>query len=88
MRALFRFFQIVLGAAAHHRILKIDILLQHILQRHHLGHAAVQRQHNNAHCVLQLRITVQLIQHNLRVGLALELDDNAHALAVRFIVQV
>ena len=30
----------------------------------------------------------KLIQHNLRVGFALELDDNAHALAVRFIVQV
>ena len=88
MRALFCLFQIMLCAAAHHGILKIDILLQHVLQRHYLGHAAVQRKHDDAHGVLKLCIAVQLVQHHLGVSLALELDDDAHALAVRLIVQV
>ena len=58
MRALFCLFQIMLRAAAHHGILKIDILLQHVLQRHYLGHATVQRKHDDAHGVLKLCIAI------------------------------
>ena len=42
-----------------------------LLEGHDLGHAAVQRQHDDAHGVLQLGIAVQLVQHHLGVGVAL-----------------
>ncbi len=88
MRALLGLFQIKFGAPADHLALKIEVFLHHFLERHNLGYALVQRKHNHADRILQLCKAVQLIEHHLRVCLALYLDHHAHALAVRFVVQI
>ena len=85
---LLSLFQVVLGATADDPVLELDIPLQHGLEGHHLGHAAVQRQQDDAHGVLQLGVAVELVQHHLRVGLFLQLDDDPHAVAVGLVVQV
>ena len=80
--------QVVLGAPADDLVLELDIPLQHGLEAHHLGHAAVQRQQVDAHGVLQLGVAVELVQHHLGVGLFLQLDDDPHAVAVGLVVQI
>ena len=85
---LFGFFQVVGGTAGDDLKLELEILLQHLLQGHYLGHAVFQRQHNDADGILQLSKAVQLVQHHLRVGTHLQVNDDAHALAVAFIIDV
>ena len=58
MLALLGLFQVVGGAAGHYLKLEFEVLLQHFLQGHHLGHAVFQRQHNNAEAILQLGVAV------------------------------
>ena len=60
--ALLGLLQVVLGAAADDFILKLDVLLDHLLQGHDLGHLVVDGQHDNAHGILQLGVLVQLVQ--------------------------
>ena len=85
---LFGFFQVVGGTAGDDLKLELEILLQHLLQGHYLGHAVFQRQHNDADGILQLSKAVQLVQHHLRIGAHLQVNDDAHALAVAFIIDV
>ena len=85
---LFGFFQVVGGTAGDDLKLELEILLQHLLQGHYLGHTVFQRQHDDADGILQLSKAVQLVQHHLRVGAHLQVNDNAHALAVAFIIDV
>ena len=44
-------------------------------------------QHNDTKRFLQLCMLIELIQHNIRIGIGAQFDDNAHTLAVRFIPQ-
>ena len=81
-------FQVILGAAAHHLVLELDILLDHLLQGHHLGHLVVDGQHDDTHGILQLGVLVQLIQDDLGVGILAHVNHDAHSLAVGLIVQV
>ena len=85
--ALLGLFQVVLGAAAHHLVLKFHVFLKHLLQGEHLGHLVVDGQHDNAHGILQLGVLVQLVQDNLCVGILADVHHDAHALAVGLIVQ-
>ena len=50
--------------------------------------AVDQRQHDDAEGGLQLRVLVELVQDDLRLRVALELDDDAHAVAVGLVAQV
>src|SRR3954453_11236790 len=59
--------------------------LDHRLQRHQFRAAAVERHHVDAETGLQARELVELVQHDVRIGLALQLDDNANALAVALV---
>ena len=85
--ALLGLFQVVLGAAAHHFVLKFHILLQHLLQSEDFRHLVVDGQHDDAHGVLQLGVLVQLVQDDLCVGVLAHIHHDAHALAVGLIVQ-
>ena len=58
------------------------------LQGHQLGPTAVQRHHVGAEARLQRRIAVELVQHHVRHGVALDLDDDAHAVAIGFVAQI
>ena len=62
--------------------------MQHLLERHDARHAVDERQHDDAEADLQLGVLVELVQHHLRDGVALELDDDVDAVAVSAVVDV
>src|SRR5699024_6711286 len=68
---------------------EINVPFHHGLEAHDAGHAVVQRQHDDAHGILQLGVAVQLVEHHLGVGVLLDLDDDLHAGAAgTFVVEV
>ena len=62
--------------------------VEHLLQVQHARLAVDQRHHVDAERVLQLRLLVQVVQHDIRLLVALQLEDDAHAGLVRFIADV
>ena len=80
--------QIVLRAPADDILLVLDVVVDHLLERKHLGHAVHQGEHDRTERVLHLRVLVQRIQHDVRIRVPLQLDDDAHALAVGLIADV
>ena len=62
--------------------------LQHVDQRQQLRLAAVQRHHVGAERGLQRREAVELVEDDVGIGVALQLDDDAVALAVAFVADV
>src|SRR5579883_521022 len=91
MGAAFGLAHLELGAAADHRSAMADELLQHALECHHFRPAVHQRQEDDAYRLLQRRILVDLIEDQVRVGVALEVDDETYRLAVagtRFIADI
>mgnify|MGYP000715356308 CR=1 FL=1 len=73
-------------AAADDLHLELNIALHRGFQAHDLGHAVVQRQHDDADGVLQLGEAVELVQHDLGVRVLLDLNDDLHAGAARGLV--
>ena len=45
-------------------------------------------QHDDAEVDLQLRVLVQIVQHDFGVLAALQLDDDAHAVAVALVADI
>ena len=80
--------QQIFGPARNDFLAEIDEGLDQVLQGHQLGPTAVQRHHVGAEARLQRRVAVELVQHHVRHGVALDLDDDAHAVAIGFIAQV
>ena len=70
----------------------LDAVINKVLQRLHQTHlarlAVDHGQKDHAEAFLQLGVLVELIQHNLRLRAALQLDDDAHAVAVALIADV
>ncbi len=69
-----------LGAAANHQLAVADEFLQQVLQRQHPRLAVDQRQEDQRETVLQGRELVELVEHDLRIGVALQLEDEADRL--------
>jgi hypothetical protein len=65
-----------------------DVVDDRVLERQRAGHVVDQGQVDDAEGVLQLGHLVELVEDHLGVGIALELDDQAHALAVRLVAHV
>ena len=65
-----------------------DEVLQHLAQRHDLRLAVDERQQDGAERRLHLRVLVQAVQHDVRHRVALELDHDAHAVAVGLVAHV
>ena len=76
------------GAAGDDLLAEGDERLQHLLEAQQLGPAAAQRDHVDAEAGLQRRELEELVEHDVGVGVALELDDDAHAVAVALVAQV
>ena len=55
-------------------------LLQHLLERQHARLAVDQRQQDDRERVLQRRELVELVEHDVRVGVLLQVDDDPHRL--------
>ena len=69
-----------LGAAANHRQPVADELFQQALERQHPRLAVDQGQEDDREGVLQPRELVELVEHDFRVGVALQLQDQPHGL--------
>ena len=80
--------QQMLGAAAHHLLAEVGERGDHIAQVELLGPPAVERQHVGAEGRLQIGVAIELVEHHLSHGVALQLDDDPHAVAVRFVPDV
>ena len=52
------------------------------------GWPLTMRQHDDAEVHLQLRVLVQIVQDDFGLLAALQLDDDAHAVAVAFVANV
>ena len=61
---------------------------QHLQQAQLLGPAAAQRHHVDAEAGLQRRELEQLVEHDVGIGVALDLDHHPHAVAVALVAQV
>ena len=80
--------QVVLGPAADDVLLVVQVVADDLVQRQYLRLAVHQRQHDGAEGVLQLGVLVEGVQHHVGVHVALELDDDAHALPVGLVADV
>ena len=76
------------GAADDDVLLVGDVVAQHVAQREGLRHPVGQGQHVDPEGGLHGAVLEELVEHHLGDGLALELDDDAHARAVGLVAQV
>ena len=75
--ALLRLAQAVLGAAGHDLHLVRDVDEHRAVEREHHRHAVDERQHVGREVRLHRRVLVELVEHDVGVGVAAELDDEA-----------
>ena len=54
----------------------------------HLRPVVDQSQHDHPKGILQLRVLIQLIEHNQRNGGLFQFNDHAHAVAIRFVSNI
>ena len=59
--------------------LVVDVEPDQLVEPQRAGHAVDDRQHVGAEAGLQLGVLVEVVQHHLGHGVALDLDDDAHA---------
>ena len=88
VRARLGLVQVVAGAAGGDLLLVLQVVVEHLVQREHLRLAVDQGQHDRAEGFLQLRVLVQVVEHDGGVDILLELDDDAHAAAVGLVADV
>ncbi len=88
MRPLARLVEEIGGAPGDDLFAERDKGDDHVAQRHQLGPAAIERQHVDPEADLQRGMAVELVQDDLGVGVALQLDDEAHAVAVALVAHV
>ncbi len=68
--------------------LVLDVVMDHLAQRERARNAVDERDHVDAERGLHRRVLEELVEHDLRDRVALELDDEAHAALVGFVAQV
>ena len=90
MRPLLGLAQVVPCAPDDYILLESEVLVKYMAQGEYLrlGLIVHQRQHIYRECGLHRRLRKETVQHYLRVRVALELDDDAHTVAVGLIAQV
>ena len=89
MRALERFLEVELRAPDDDLLLEGEILVEDVPQGQDLRLRLVvdQREHIHGERGLHLRLGEEAVEHDLRVGVLLELDDDAHTVAVGLVAQ-
>ena len=75
-------FEVVMRPTHHHLTPVFEEIVQQVFQGQDAWLVVDQRQHDHPERRLQLRIGIQLVQHHLRHGIALQLDNDAHPLTV------
>ena len=82
------FAQVVASAPQHHVAPVLDEQANHLEQAHFARLPAGNRQQDHAERLLHLRVLVKVVEDELRLLAALQLDDDAHALAVAFVADI
>ena len=85
---LFCFPQFVAGPAGDHIPSVVHKAPQHVLEAQYFGLAAHDGEHIHAESGLHGRVGEELVENDPADGIALELDNYSHSLAIRFITQV
>ena len=80
--------QLELRAARDHALAMLQKVHQHLAQAQFARAALVDRQHVQPVALLHRRQLVELVEHDFRLGVALELDHDPHPVAVRLVAQV
>ena len=88
VQALLGLAQLEDRAPRDHLLAVADEDLQGVLEGEQLRPVVDDGQHDDAEGLLHRRQLVELVEHDVRVGVALQLDDDAHAVAVRLVAQV
>ena len=88
MGAVARMAQLVLGAPRQDLGAEADEGLEQLLEAHQPRAAAVERQRIDAEVGLQRRVAIELVQHDVGHGVALQLDHQAHAVAVALVAHL
>ena len=88
MLAVTRLLQQERGAAADHIDAVIDEVAHGLHQAHFFRLAIDHGQEDHAEALLHRGVLEELVEHDLRLASALELDDDAHAVAVALVADV
>ena len=80
--------QLELDPPADHLAAELDEVLDHLEQRQHPRPAGDDRQHDDAEGLLELGVLVEVVEDDLADLAALQLDDDAHAVAVGLVADV
>ena len=88
MRPGARLAEVELGPAADDLAPVLQVVGQHAAQRQRLRLPVDEGEHVHVERELHRGVLEQVVQHLVRVGVALELDVDAHAVAVRLVAQV
>ena len=88
VRPLLRPLEVVPRTPQDHVAPVIDEQLERLLQTEHDRAAVDDREHDHAECRLQSGVLVEVVQHGEHLRLSLELDHDAHAVAVGFVAQI
>ncbi len=86
-RAL-RLLEVVLRPPADDVLAVGDVVREHALERQRLRLAVDEREHVEVERRLERRVLEQVVQHLVRVRVALDLDVDPHPVAVRLVAQV
>src|SRR5579872_177882 len=86
--AIFRLLQQVGGAAADDIDTVLDEVLDSLDEAHFTRLSVDHREQDHREALLHLCVLEELIEHDLRFSAALQLDDDAHAIAIRFVANV
>ena len=88
MDTLLRLVEVILRAPCHDVDPVLDVVVNHLTQRQRPRHAVHEGDINDTEVRLELGVLVEVVEHDLRHRTVLEVDDDAHALAVGLIAQV
>src|SRR5580704_17142767 len=66
----------------------IDKVLDRLDKAHFLGLSIHHRQEDHAETFLHRGVLEELVEHNLRLATTLQLDDNAHSIAITLVTNV
>ena len=88
VRAIAGMVQLELGASGDDLGTEADERLQQFLEVHQARPAAIERQRIHAERGLQRREAIELVQHHVGHGVALQLDHQAHAVAIAFVANL
>ncbi len=88
MQSRLGFLQLETRAPRENNFAMLEERDEHLQQRHLLGPALVDAEQDDAVALLHLGELVELVEHDARLGVALELDDDAHAVAIGLVADV